>query len=268
MTVDASATLGAIAGLCLALAALLRLVGPAWSGPALTWIGWGILTVALVHRGDVSGHWPLTNTYEFLLTFAWALVLVALWLERAHRTRLIGACGLPVAAVLLGYAVAALPATDRLPHPALPALRSIWLQLHVGSSAVAYGAFGVAAALGVLYLVRERWPEADAQQIEQIGYYIYRAVAVGFPWLTASILTGAAWAQTAWGNYWSWDPKETWALVTWLVYLLFLHARVLRGWRGRRVAWLAVLGFAVVLFTFLGLRWLVQQIQLESLHIY
>ena len=153
--------------------------------------------------------------------------------------------------------------------PLLPALRSVWLLVHVLTAAVAYGAFGVAAGLGIMRLARadavqqaaSRW--APAETIERT---MARAVRLGFPWLTLSILTGAIWAQKAWGRYWGWDPKETWALVTWLWYLMWMHVYPLRSWRGPRLAWLTVVGFGVVLFTFVGVPWLVRTVRLESLH--
>jgi ABC-type transport system involved in cytochrome c biogenesis permease subunit len=101
---------------------------------------------------------------------------------------------------------------------------------------------------------------------DQLARTMERSVALGFPWLTLGILTGAIWAQNAWGRYWGWDPKETWALITWLWYLLVLHLRPLPGWRGRRLAGLVVVGFGMVLFTFVGVPWLVRLVRLESLH--
>ena len=107
------------------------------------------------------------------------------------------------------------------------------------------------------------WATAPEPEVERT---MERAVALGFPWLTLSILSGGIWAQRAWGRYWGWDPKETWALVTWLWYLLILHVRPLRRWRGRRLAVLTVMGFGLVLFTFVGVPWLVRIVRLESLH--
>jgi ABC-type transport system involved in cytochrome c biogenesis permease subunit len=151
----------------------------------------------------------------------------------------------------------------RVVAPLLPALRSVWLQIHVLTAAVAYGAFGVAAGLGLMQLVGGGKSQIECHEIDLVTG---RAIALGFPWLTLSILTGAIWAQKAWGRYWGWDPKETWALVTWLWYLLIMHVRPLRRWRGRRLAALTVAGFGVVLFTFAGVSWLVRTVRLESLH--
>jgi cytochrome c-type biogenesis protein CcsB len=127
----------------------------------------------------------------------------------------------------------------------------------------------VAAGLGVLCLVRDLRPETDSlPPAEEIEGAMSQTVAAGFPFLSLAMLAGAIWAQTAWGRYWGWDPKETWVLVTWLVYLIFLHGRTQRGWRGRRLAWLALLGLACITFTFLGVNWLAELNRLESLHVF
>ena len=250
--------------------------------------GWGVagalfvlialvtLGVGLVTRGTRAGHWPLVNRFEFALCCVWATLAFYLLLERALGTRSAGAFVLPLA-LLLALWAAGRPEADQVIRPLAPALQSRWFPLHVGCSAVAYGAFVVAGGLGALYLVGEwlrqrgliaadetsRFPAA-----ERTGYFIWRAVGLGFPWMTLAILTGAIWAQQAWGRYWGWDPKESWTLVLWLTYLILLHGRALRGWRGRRVAWLAVIGVGVVLFTFLGVTWLVRLLRLESVHIF
>jgi cytochrome c-type biogenesis protein CcsB len=247
--------------------------GRRWTGWVATGMGaiaWGLLTAGLVGRGLAAGHWPLTNRYEFALCFAWAILSVYLLLEASWRTddggpqRQAGPFVLAVALVVATYAVTR-PAADRAIAPLLPALRSVWLQVHVLTAMVGYAAFGVAAGLGVMRLVHRtgdgRWPAA-----EEIGRTMDRAIGLGFPWLTLGIVTGAIWAQNAWGRYWGWDPKETWALVTWLWYLLILHVRPLRRWRGRRLAVLVVTGFGFVLFTFAGVPWLVRTVRLESLH--
>jgi cytochrome c-type biogenesis protein CcsB len=241
--------------------------GGQWAGRLVTGlaaIAGGLLTAGLVQRGLEAGHWPLTNRYEFALCFTWAIVAVYLLLEASRRERRAGVFVLAVALLVATYAVSR-PADERAIAPLLPALRSVWLQVHVLTAVVAYGAFGVAAGLGLMRLVHRegngRWPAAT-----EVERAMERAVALGFPWLTLSILTGAIWAQQAWGRYWGWDPKETWALVTWLWFLLILHVRPLRRWRGRRLAGLTVAGLGVVLFTFVGVPWLVRMVRLESLH--
>ena len=157
------------------------------------------------------------------------------------------------------------PAASQAIAPLLPALRSPWLQLHVLTAAVSYGAFAVAAGLGLARLGRRDASEPRPSN-EALERAMQRVVALGFPWLTLSILMGAIWAQNAWGRYWGWDPKETWALITWLWYLLILHLRPLRRWRGRRMAGLVLVGLGVVMFTFIGVPWLVRLVRVETLH--
>jgi ABC-type transport system involved in cytochrome c biogenesis permease subunit len=263
--------------LCSALAvyAVHLIRGGRWCGRAATGLAiaaWGTLTGQLVKRGLKAGHWPLTNRYEFALCFVWAIVAVYLLLEaswhadrgeRGDRRDPQRQAGVPVLAMALLVATYAVtrPAGEQAIVPLPPVLRSVWLQVHVLTAVVAYGAFGVAAGLALT-----QWIGLALSFEEGLEREIGRAVALGFPWLTLSILTGAIWAQKAWGRYWGWDPKETWALITWLWVLLILHVRPLRRWRGRRLAVLVVMGFGVVLFTFMGVPWLVRTVRLESLH--
>lgn len=235
-----------------------------WGATGTAAASWGLWAAGLIQRGLAAGHWPLANRYEFALGFAWAIIGVYLLLEASWRERQAAPFVMAVALLVATYAVTR-PADQRSIVPLLPVLRSGWMPVHVLTAMVGYAAFGMAAGLGVMRLVHPgsdgRWPPA-----EQVERTMERAVGLGFPWLTLSILTGAIWAQNAWGRYWGWDPKETWVLVTWLWYLLVLHVRPLRRWRGRRLAVLVVAGFAVVLFTFVGVPWLVRTVRLESLH--
>jgi cytochrome c-type biogenesis protein CcsB len=245
-----------------------------WMATGITLISWVMLTAGLVERSLVAGHWPLTNRYEFALCLVWAIVSIYLLLELSWHEHRAGAYVLIVAVLVATYAVTR-PSDTRAVGPLLPALRSAWLQVHVLTSLVGYGAFGVAAGLGLMRLMHQPAPPAggDSGEVENGGpsvegveRTIERVVALGFPWLTLAILTGAIWAQKAWGRYWDWDPKESWALVTWLWYLLTLHLSPLARWRGRRLAGLVVIGFGIVLFTFVGVPWLVRNVRLESLH--
>jgi len=267
---------GAIVLLWLALAAYaveLR-EGGRWPGrlaTGLAGVAWGALTVGLVRRGLEAGHWPLTNRYEFALCLAWAILAIYLLLEASWRTNVGGpqrggGAFVLAMALLAAMWAATRPSAERVIAPLLPVLRSVWLQVHVVTAAVGYGAFGVAAGLGVMALIRERIFLKNLLSEEQATRVMERAVALGFPWMTLAIISGAIWAQQAWGRYWGWDPKETWALITWLWYLSILHLLPLRRWRGRRLAVLVVLGFGVVVFSFAGVPWLVRVVRLESLH--
>ncbi|GAB4528361.1 MAG: c-type cytochrome biogenesis protein CcsB [Anaerolineae bacterium] len=241
-----------------------------WMATGLTVVSWALMTAGLVGRSLAAGHWPLTNRYEFALGLVWVIVSIYLLLEISWQERRAGAYTLAVALLVATYAVTR-PAEARAVEPLLPVLRSTWLQVHVLTSLVGYGAFGVAAGLGLMQLLHRPSLTAGGEAGEMPGLNglectIERAVALGFPWLTLAILSGAIWAQSAWGRYWGWDPKESWALITWLWYLMILHLTPLRRWRGQRLASLVVLGFGIVLFTFVGVPWLVRTVRLESLH--
>ncbi len=271
--------------LCFLVSAIAYVVHVLRPSRGIGWVATGVsagglvtLTVGLAVRAVQAGHWPLANTYEFTLVFLWGIVAVYLLLERAMAlrqaqdmdTRAGGAFILPIACLVGIYAWVLTPASTRSPQPLLPALRSIWLLLHTLTAAVGYGGFAASCGAGLMYLVKEtavgfadRLPSP-----QEIDAYNYRAVAFGYPWMSLAIITGAIWAQLAWGNYWSWDIKEAWALMVWLVYTLFFHTRVTKGWRGRPTAIISIVGFLMVLFTFLGVDWLARRVGLESLHVY
>ncbi len=243
-----------------------------WLGRAATAVAALALvgfSAGLVLRGAEAGHWPLTSRFEFALVFCWTTLGVYLLLEWTGHSRSLGAFVLPIVVGLASYALLVLSPAEQAVRPLLPVLRSIWLQIHVLSAALGYGTGGAAAGLGALFLLQSHRPEAEGlPPADKIEGAMTRAASIGFPFLSLALLAGAIWGQTAWGRYWGWDPKEVWMLVTWLVYLTFQHGRSLRGWRGRRLAWLALLGFGCVLFTFVGVDWLVKVSQLQSLHVY
>jgi len=234
-----------------------------WAASGATALAWALLTASLVRRGLSAGHWPLANRYEFALCFTWSILAVHLLLEVSWGDRRAGPYVLSTGLLVATYALTR-PAEMKLTALLLPILRSVWLQVHVATAAIAYGALGVAGGLGLFLLAEGRAPAAE----QAFSHATERMVALGFPWLTLSILAGAIWAQKAWGRYWGWDPKETWALITWLWYLMVLHLAPLKRWRGRRLAMMAVVGFAIVLFTFAGVPWLVRVVRLETLHGY
>jgi ABC-type transport system involved in cytochrome c biogenesis permease subunit len=213
------------------------------------WLGFAALTACLAFRTLATGHGPFANMYEFSVAFAWGIVGAYMWFERRYHQRMLGLFVIPVALLLLAYA-STIPSTI---EPLVPALQNnILLTVHVAVAIVAYGSFTVAFASAVLYLIQPeggRWGLPKPEVLDEIGY---RSIVIGFPFLTLTIILGAVWADVAWGSYWSWDPKETASLVTWLIYGAYLHARVVRGWRGQRAAWLLIIGFAATLFTYFG----------------
>ena len=223
-------------------------------------------TVALILRWKASydigyGHIPLSNLYESMVFFAWAIVAVNLFIEWRTKTRAMGTFVVPIAFLAMAYASISPGISDRI-QPLIPALQSNWLTSHVVTCFMGYAAFAVAFGCGVIHFLRERvsdrrWKFMDRlPDMESLDEMIYRSVALGFVFLTIGIMTGSIWAHYAWGSYWSWDPKETWSLITWIIYAVMLHARFVRDWRGRRLALMAVIGFASVLFTYLGVNYL------------
>ena len=239
--------------------------------------GWGIETVAIILRWKESydmghGHAPLSNLYESVVFFAWTIILIYGLIELKYKYRVIGAFVLPFA--LLGMSWAQLGLNSGI-EPLVPALQSNWLLYHVITCFLGYAAFAVACGISIMYLIKAK-AEGDTSSEVQAGSVIgifpsirvlddlnYKAIMIGFPLLTLGIVTGAAWANYAWGTYWSWDPKETWSLIVWFVYAAFLHARITRGWVGKRAAWLSIIGFAATIFCYLGVN-----LFLSGLHSY
>jgi len=223
--------------------------GFATYGSLIAWLGLAFITACLVFRTIAVGHGPFANMYEFSIAFAWGVLGAYLYFERRYHQRVLGLIALPVTLALLLYATTISSIAD----PLVPALQNnLLLTVHVAVAIVAYGSFSVAFAAAVLYLIGHATGTTRLPRPELLDEISYRAVVIGFPFLTLVIVLGAVWANVAWGSYWSWDPKETASLVTWLIYGAYLHARVVRGWRGERAASLLVLGFAATLFTYFG----------------
>jgi cytochrome c-type biogenesis protein CcsB len=218
-------------------------------GSMLAWLATAALLLSLVFRAVATGHGPFANMYEFSMAFGFGILAAYLWFERKYHQRILGVIALPIALAMMLYA-RTIPADI---NPLVPALQNnLLLTVHVAVAIVAYGSFAIGAAAAALFLVQPeggRWGLPKPSILDEIGY---RSVIVGFPFLTLTIILGAVWADVAWGRYWSWDPKETASLVTWLIYGAYLHARVMRGWRGSRAGWLLLLGFVAVLFTYFG----------------
>lgn len=237
---------------------------------ALTWSATVLGMTGLLARwresyllGADIGHIPVSNLYEVFILFALITALLYLFYEDRHRTRAMGGFALlaisGAVAFLLWYTF------DREAHhiqPLIPALQSYWMKIHVPANFIGYGAFALAAMLGVAYLLRQR---AETRRpngvlatvlpaLELLDDVMYKAIALGFAAFTVATILGALWAAEAWGGYWSWDPKETWALIVWLNYAAWLHLRLTKGWRGAPMAWWAVIGLFVTLFAFLGVN--------------
>lgn len=212
-------------------------------------------SLALIVRSIGAGRLPLSNQYEFATSFAWGIALVFLVMVWRHRHLALGAFVSPVIFLVIGYAAM----QSRQVNELMPALQSNWLIFHVCTAILSYGAFGVAFGFSLLYLVHKRikpgpFKEQHLPSLEKLDILSYRAISFGFLFLTLVIITGAIWAQKAWGHYWTWDPKETWSLITWLIYAIYLHQRLSRGMQGKKAAWYAFIGFLCVLFTYIGVN--------------
>ncbi|HWC29257.1 MAG TPA: c-type cytochrome biogenesis protein CcsB [Dehalococcoidia bacterium] len=217
-----------------------------------------LLTLSIGSRAIATERPPLGNLWEYTVALGWGVTLFTVLFEAGFKERAVSAVMMVVAASLMGVALVFFPAEVT---PLVPALQSNRiLGLHVSAMMLAYSALSVSFGAAVLYLAQgegstrrfARLPSSET--LEDIGYW---SVLVGFPLLTLGIALGAYWANSAWGRYWGWDPKETSALLTWFLYAGYLHARVLRGWEGKRSAVLLIGGFAAVLFTYFAVNFLV-----------
>jgi cytochrome c-type biogenesis protein CcsB len=223
--------------------------------------GFSAQTIALVLRWVASyqlgiGHAPLSNFYESLIFFAWAVILLYLIIEWRTGLKSAGIFVAPLAFLLMAYASFSPNVNTRI-QPLIPALQSNWLISHVVSCFLGYAAFTIAFGLSVMYFLKSvKRFSRFLPETEFMDDLIHHNVVMGFILLTLGILTGSVWAHYAWGSYWSWDPKETWSLITWLIYATMLHSRFVRGWQGKRMAIFAIIGFAAVLFTYLGVNYL------------
>ena len=251
----------------------------------------GILFFILCSRWIVAGYFPLSNLYESLLFLTWLLLSIYLYIETKTKTKLIGSVLIPVTLLLNGFANLTLSPEMQKSSPLVPALQSNWLMMHVSMMLLSYSTLIIGSLLCILFLVISRYKDIDLKTIDNsslplynimLDYYeakltfpsteiselgklkllqsldnwSYRIIGLGFPFLTIGIISGGVWANEAWGSYWSWDPKETWALITWLVFASYLHARITKGWEGKQTAILGSLGFFVIWVCYLGVNFL------------
>ena len=250
-----------------------------------------LLFFILASRWIVAGYFPLSNLYESLLFLTWTLLTIYLYFENKTKSKLIGAILIPVALLITGFANLTLSPDMQKASPLVPALQSNWLMMHVSMMMLSYATLIMGSLLCILFLVISKYQDVDLQLVDEsslplynvmLDYYeaklfspsdeiselgklkllqsldnwSYRIIGLGFPFLTIGIIAGGVWANEAWGSYWSWDPKETWALITWIVFATYLHSRITKGWEGKKTAILGGLGFFVIWICYLGVNFL------------
>lgn len=244
-------------------------------GMSLTWLGTILLGAAILFRGLSAGRVPMGNMYEFSLAAGFAVSLTYCLMSISRDLRWLGVFITVPVLLDLGLALTVLYAES---SQLVPALNSYWLAIHVSAAVVCFGAFTIGAALSGLYLVAQSAEDrvaagkepgrsaAIAQRIpsaDRLDLMSYRIHAFMFPIWTFAVIAGAIWAEAAWGRYWGWDPKETWAFITWVIYAAYLHARATAGWRGKKAAYVAIAGYATILFNYF-----VVNIFVQGLHSY
>lgn len=220
-------------------------------------VGFVPQTIAIILRWSISGHPPFTNMYEYMIVMSWMAVACFIFVIARFKRPIIGSFIAPVTFILM--VCAALLPKD-INQQLMPALQNYWLYIHVSLAAVGEGAFAVAFGVSVMYLIRKNIRMSDSSSLakrfpseELLDEINYKAVSIGFPLFTVGALfAGAIWANRAWGTFWGWDPKEVGSLIIWIFYVLYLHARYQRGWRGNKAAIMSIIGFIMVLLSFFG----------------
>ena len=242
-----------------------------------------MLTLSI--RWASEGYFPLSNLYESLIFLSWGISFIHLILEYKTQSRLIGAIATPLMFFLSGFSSLTLPTDMQKALPLVPSLQTNWLMMHVSMMMVSYATLIIGSLLSILYLAFVSFNGQKSQVVvetsvtdlsssisssapavsvaysklsllQTVDIWSYRIIGLGFPFLTIGIISGAVWANEAWGSYWSWDPKETWALITWLVFAIYLHSRLLKGWQGKQAAILGSCGFFVIWICYLGVNFL------------
>jgi len=204
------------------------------------------------------GHAPLSNLYESLIFFAMTIAVIHLFIEYRYKHRFVGVVASPFPFLIMAYA--SLPKVNDAIQPLIPALQSNWLIAHVMTCFVGYAAFAIAFGVSLMFLFKPADSPEGSGVVSRIPDFdilddlTHQMVMFGFLFLSIGIITGAIWANQAWGRYWGWDPKETWSLITWLIYASLLHARLMRGWQGKKIAILSCVGFCAVIFTYFGVN--------------
>ena len=248
---------------------------------SLTIIANIFLALQLISRWILSSHFPISNLFESLCFLSWGLILAQLILEREYQTPIISTLSIPIILLTLGFACFVLPEDLRSSSNLVPALRSSWLVMHVSVVMLSYASLIIGSCLSASvllidnnqalqirsnsvgiggYKISNNEPKNEVikpykfSHLEKLDTLSYRSILVGFVLLTLGLVSGAVWANEAWGTWWSWDPKETWAFISWLFYAAYLHMRISKGWQGRKPALLATSGFFIVLICYLGVN--------------
>jgi len=241
------------------------------------------ITLLLISRWSISGHFPISNLYESLYFLTWGITLGHLLIEREYQSPIIPSIAIPIELLTVAFACFVLPDELKLSSNLVPALRSSWLVMHVSVIMLSYAALIIGSLLSAAvlftnienplqirssssgvggfkisnqYSLNDLLNPIEFSHSEELDTLSYRSILIGFVLLTLGLISGAVWANEAWGTWWSWDPKETWALISWLFYAAYLHMRISKGWQGRRPALLASAGFLVVLVCYLGVNFL------------
>jgi cytochrome c-type biogenesis protein CcsB len=234
-----------------------------------------LLIFILGSRWVVEQYFPLSNLYESLLFLTWTLLSTYLYVEYKTKSKLMGAILIPICLLISGFSNLTLPLEMQKSSSLVPALQSNWLMMHVSMMMLSYSTLITGSLISILFLIIssiQKINDTDFEDfksdfisdtksnklklLQSLDNWSYRIIGLGFPFLTIGIISGGVWANEAWGSYWSWDPKETWALITWLVFAAYLHARITKGWQGQKTAILASLGFLVIWICYLGVNFL------------
>ena len=227
-----------------------------WAGVVLGSVGMMVRWYESYLMGPDVGHIPVSNLYEVFILFAIITALFYLYYEQRYATRQLGPFVLLIIAAAVAFLLWYTVSRDAAQiQPLVPALQSWWMKIHVPANFIGYGTFALAAMVGCAYLLKSHGILADRlPSLEVLDDVMYKSISVGFAFFTVATILGALWAAEAWGGYWSWDPKETWALIVWLNYAAWLHMRLMSGLRGRVAAWWSVVGLLVTTFAFLGVN--------------
>jgi cytochrome c-type biogenesis protein CcsB len=237
-----------------------------------------LFAATLAIRWITEGYFPLSNLYESLIFLSWGISMIHLVIEYQTKSRLLGAISSPILFFLSGFSSLTLPTDMQKALPLVPSLQSNWLMMHVSMMMISYSTLIIGSLFSIIYLAFSFFKKEDKTYsvnatsndsslvtstnvsqmslLQTVDIWSYRIIGLGFPFLTLGIISGAVWANEAWGSYWSWDPKETWALITWLTFATYLHSRLLKGWQGKNAAILGSLGFFVIWVCYLGVNFL------------